>query len=184
MRLLKKLSESTTVYFMHGNRDFLIGNKFAAATGCKMLPEITKITVKGKKVLLSHGDQFLKNDKAYQVMRNIFRSTIFTKTFIKVPLKLRKKIALQARTVSSTQSVKKNNSKFIISTDAINKIWRTYNFDINIYGHLHRKSLTTEIINDKKITTAILPDWKKSHGCQLLIDTNNNISFADITVEN
>lgn len=57
------------VYFMHGNRDFLVGRKFCQASGCKLLKDPCKINLYGQEILLTHGDQLCTLDVRYQKLQ-------------------------------------------------------------------------------------------------------------------
>ena len=81
--LLKKLSDKNiSIFFIHGNRDFLIGESFAEETGCHILNDPHVIDLYGKKVLISHGDIFCTDDKEYQLFRNQTRDPAWKESIL------------------------------------------------------------------------------------------------------
>ena len=50
------------VYFMAGNRDFLVGERFAAQTGLRILTDPTVVDLYGTPTLLMHGDSLCTRD--------------------------------------------------------------------------------------------------------------------------
>src|SRR5690606_1718586 len=71
---LTELTRLAPVYFMHGNRDFLIGSTFAAATGVKCLPEVYTFDFHGFHLALCHGDHLCTQDQSYMAFRKQVRS--------------------------------------------------------------------------------------------------------------
>ncbi|MGB1255956.1 MAG: UDP-2,3-diacylglucosamine diphosphatase, partial [Thiolinea sp.] len=103
---LRSVSDSgVELYFMHGNRDFLIGERFAADTGCTLLPEQQMIDLYGTPTLLMHGDTLCTDDKDYQKARAVFRDTKWQKQVLTWTIEQRLERALEMREVSqqSTQ---------------------------------------------------------------------------------
>ena len=71
---LRKLTHKRVpVYFMHGNRDFMIGDGFAKETGASILPDPHVAELYGESVLLSHGDAYCTDDLEYQAVRKMTR---------------------------------------------------------------------------------------------------------------
>ena len=83
---MEKLSDKNiSIFFIHGNRDFLIGESFAEETGCHILHDPHVIDLYGKKVLISHGDIFCTDDKKYQSFRNQTRDPEWKKSILSKP---------------------------------------------------------------------------------------------------
>src|SRR3954464_8078846 len=80
------------VYLMHGNRDFLIGRQFSAATGAELLADPTLVDLYGTRTLLMHGDTLCKDDVGYQAFRAKVRDPRYQEQFLAQPLAARKKI--------------------------------------------------------------------------------------------
>ena len=98
---LRKLSDKgVPVFFMRGNRDFLIGQNFAKRGGLQLLPDPCVLVLYGKPTLLMHGDLLCSDDTAYQVFRAQVRSDVWQAQFLSQPLAARRAFAAQARTAS------------------------------------------------------------------------------------
>ena len=84
-------------FVLHGNRDFLLGEQFAARTGCRLLPDPVIATFDEERVLLTHGDALCVDDHPYQELRTTVRAPVWQKRFLKLTLASRDMLAGQAR---------------------------------------------------------------------------------------
>ena len=101
---LKALSDSgVPVYFMHGNRDFLLGEDYARRAGMILLPDPSMVELYGKPVLLMHGDLLCTDDTAYQQFRTQTRDPAWQAQFLSQPLPARLAFAQQARAASQAR---------------------------------------------------------------------------------
>src|SRR5690606_41040061 len=85
---------------MHGNHDFLIGRRFALATGCRLLGDYETIELHGERVLLTHGDLLCTDDVRYMQLRTMLRDPAWQRDFLAKPLAVRKAIAHELRRAS------------------------------------------------------------------------------------
>lgn len=156
---LKQLTASgVPVYLMHGNRDFLIGERFLAATGCRLLPDPSVIDLYGVRALLMHGDTLCTGDKSYQRFRKIARNPYLQRFFLKLPLSIRRLIANRLR----RQSAQKDNcliSDTVSST--VMKIVKEKQVSLLIHGHTHRPEIQL-ILGDFSFEKIVLSDWEKT----------------------
>ena len=121
------------VYLMHGNRDFLISQKFAKRSGVILIPEPLTLYNKQQAILLMHGDLMCTDDKNYQLFRKIVRNPTIKSLYLLLPLLLRKKIAKIIR-----QKSHKKYTKYKAIDITINGINRYINnHEILIHGHTH-----------------------------------------------
>ncbi|MEO6171602.1 MAG: UDP-2,3-diacylglucosamine diphosphatase, partial [Arenimonas sp.] len=98
---LRVLSEKDVpIFFMRGNRDFLISHDFAARAGLQILPDPCVLELYGNFVLLMHGDLLCTEDHAYQAFRAQVRSDAWQSQFLSQPLAARRAFAAQARSAS------------------------------------------------------------------------------------
>ncbi len=141
------------VYFMHGNRDFLVGKLFAKKTGVHLISDPTVIQLDQQKILLTHGDQLCTQDHAHQRFRTIAYNKLVQQLFLFLPLSLRRKIADQLRHESQQCYRKKSSDFFDVSPEAVDSMIKKYGANYIIHGHTH-KPITT----DKRI---VLPAWDK-----------------------
>ena len=102
-RALANLSAKTKTYYMHGNRDFLVGPDFIKKTGMTLLPDPSLVSIGGEQYLLAHGDALCTDDLAYQSFRNWTRKPWVQKAFLSLPLKWRRAIAHHLRSNSHAQ---------------------------------------------------------------------------------
>ena len=158
--LLKKLSDKNiSIFFIHGNRDFLIGESFAVETGCHILHDPHVIDLYGKKVLISHGDIFCTDDKEYQLFRKQTRDPAWKKSILSKSLSFREEFAKKARLESSQHTSSKKNEIMDVNKDEILKMYEKYNLDIIIHGHTHRPAIHDVFFNGRNCQRIVLGDW-------------------------
>ena len=136
--LSRLADQGVSLFFIHGNRDFLIGNKFASDTNIKILDDMHIINLNNKKIMLSHGDAFCTDDTDYQKFKNETRNSSWIKSFLKKPLDERLFIADDMR--SKSKSANSNKPENIMDTNpkAIEESVIKNEIDILIHGHTHR----------------------------------------------
>lgn len=95
---LRRLADAgVPVYLMHGNRDFLLGKRFATAAGATLLPDPFVIVCAGQRVALSHGDMLCTDDARYMRFRHWTRKGWVQRLFLMLPLTTRMAIARRLR---------------------------------------------------------------------------------------
>lgn len=130
------------VFFLYGNRDFLIGKKFLHATGCQLLPDETVIQVYGQSVLLMHGDTLCTQDTAYIKAREKMRNRFLQTCFLLLPLTLRKKIANNLREKSKQHTSTTAYSIMDVTQDEVVRVMQKYKVDYLVHGHTHRPGIS------------------------------------------
>lgn len=171
IQALHTLSEQgTRLYFMHGNRDFLIGEAFAAAAGLALLPDPTLVTLYGKRVLLSHGDALCTDDIAYQAFRRQVRAPAWQQTFLQQPLPARKAQIEALRQRSEHEKSGKEESIMDVNAEAVTALLREYDYpELLIHGHTHRPALHTLEVDGHRTDRWVLGDWYEQGSC-LVVD--------------
>ena len=157
---LKKLSQSDVpIYFIHGNRDFLIGKKFAKNTNCKILEEETTIDLYGTPTLIMHGDTLCTDDIAYQKYRTKARNKWIQKTLLLLSVKQRLKIAerLRNKSISATQG--KHPDIMDVNQNTVEHTMLAHNVHCLIHGHTHRPAIHDFTINNTAYKRIVLGDW-------------------------
>ncbi|OQM34300.1 UDP-2,3-diacylglucosamine diphosphatase [bacterium endosymbiont of Pedicinus badii] len=129
------VKNGTSCYFIRGNRDFLIGKKYANSCGMKIIPNNSVLKIQGYSIIVMHGDQLLKKDKIYKIFSKFSRNRIIKNAFLKLPLKIRIKIAKILRKISISQ--KKKKKIFLIDKKNVEKIMNKNKASILIHGHTH-----------------------------------------------
>ena len=147
------------VYFMHGNRDFMIGEQFAAETGVTILPDPFPLELYGKSVLLSHGDALCTDDTEYQQMRAMTRNPEWQAMMRAKPLEERIAIAKQARARSQERNKTLSESIMDVNPGAVEQAISEYGVEILLHGHTHRPGIHNIEVDDRIAKRVVLGDW-------------------------
>ncbi|MEO7728554.1 MAG: UDP-2,3-diacylglucosamine diphosphatase [Burkholderiales bacterium] len=175
---LRVLSNSgIALYLMHGNRDFLIGERFAAACSAKILPDPTLIDLYGMRTLLMHGDTLCTEDTGYQEFRTKVRNSQYQKQFLARPLDARKAIiaGLRAENVEKKQS--KSEAIMDVTPATVESVLREYVYPRMIHGHTHRPAQHRHIVDGHECERWVLADWY-ARGSYLKCDAAGCTSLA------
>lgn len=116
---IKAVSDSgVPCYFIHGNRDFLLGKRFARESGMTLLPEEKVLELYGRRVLIMHGDTLCTDDAGYQAFRAKVHKPWLQTLFLALPLFVRKRIAPRecARTAKKPTAVNRWRSWTLTKT--------------------------------------------------------------------
>jgi UDP-2,3-diacylglucosamine hydrolase len=147
------------VYLMHGNRDFLIGEQFCAATGARLLQDPIVETVQGEKTLLVHGDTLCTDDLDYQAWRRKARDPAFQAEFLAKPLAERRRAIVQMREKSKQVVQEKTAEIMDVNDDAVRQALRRHGVRRLIHGHTHRPGRHTLEVDGERCERWVLPDW-------------------------
>ena len=153
---------STLVFAMHGNRDFLIGEKFCEDTGVTLLEDPCKLKLFGKDTLLMHGDLLCTKDVEYQKFRNTSRNPQWKKEFLDKPIEEREKITEELRSKSKKATSQKKDEIMDVSPEAVKEIMTTHDVKLLIHGHTHRPNVHSLQINQAPAQRIVLGDWDRS----------------------
>ena len=181
IQALKHFTTETPIYFIHGNRDFLLGQQFAQATGIILLPEQQLIHLYGKPYLLLHGDELCTDDLAYQQFRLQSRNPLWQGAVLMKPLAERKLLAGQIRMMSETKKNAEGLSQISdvtetgVQTTLITVFNQIGEFPALIHGHTHRPNSHEHIINNTIVKRYVLQDWEGEQGGYLVIDSDSHI---------
>lgn len=170
---LQQLSErGVKLYFQHGNRDFLVGRQFAAATGCILLPEQQVIDLYGTPTLLLHGDTLCTDDVEYQHVRKLFRNPQWQEQFLALPLgeRIRQAEAMRAQSRMSMQG--KTEAILDVNQQAVEATLRAAGVTCMIHGHTHRPAVHDFLLDDLRVQRVVLGDWHETKGSFLRVDAD------------
>ena len=157
---LKELTAAgVPVSLMHGNRDFLIGEAFAARTGVKLLPDPTVLDLYGTPTLLMHGDTLCTDDKEYQMVRRMLRDPAWQKDYLSKSLAERRAIATHAREQSKLHTASKAEYIMDVNHKAVEDAMRKHGVSRMIHGHTHRPAVHHHTIDGKALERIVLGDW-------------------------
>lgn len=166
IRKLRDLADSgTRLYLMHGNRDFLIGQDFARAAGCELLPDPTVINLYGQPALLTHGDSFCTRDQEYMAFRRQVRSPRWQAEVLSRPLEERRELARQLRSQSSSMNSNKAQDIMDVTPEEVTKAMRREATPLVIHGHTHRPARHAVQLGDQQAERIVLGDWHQRGWC-------------------
>lgn len=177
---LKQVSDAgVSLYWMGGNRDFLVNRRFAKASGAKLLTDPHCISIAGRKLVLAHGDEQCTDDTSYMAWRAQVRQPEWQRTFLALPLGQRKSIIEGMRDRSRAANRQKSYDIMDVSTGAIIELFRKSGASVMIHGHTHRPALHEYTEGGKQLLRYVLPDWncdtEPLRGGWLALDANGNI---------
>ena len=144
------------VYAISGNRDFLVGDGFAAAAGLSLLAEPHVVDIAGQRVTLVHGDAQCTDDLKYMAFRAQVRNPLWQAQFLATPLAQRKSIIAGMREGSKAAQAGKSCEVMDVTPAAIDSLYAQTATAIIIHGHTHRPALHAR--NGKR--RYVLPDWE------------------------
>ncbi len=160
---LRQLTASgVPVYFIAGNRDFLIGRDFAENTGVQLLTEPTLVDLYGRNTLLLHGDSLCTADSSYQRFRRVIRARWLTKLLLALPLSVRMRIARRLRAASKTQQPLSTEQLQLmdVTPAAVLAMFQHYQVEHMIHGHTHRPAVHHHPLPDGGVAErTVLGDW-------------------------
>jgi len=155
-------------FFIHGNRDFLIGQDFAKEVGISLLPDPYTVDINGLKVILSHGDFLCTDDLDYINFRGLVRSKDWQKDFLSKNLNERKLIASTMRNDSRQATSQKSLEITDVNLESVDSFLEEHNPNIFIHGHTHRP----KIHHHNAIKRVVLGDWGSSGWYLSIIDND------------
>ena len=162
---LRRLADSgVPLYFLPGNRDFLIGATFAQAANLTLLPDPVTLDLFGALTLLSHGDLFCTDDAAYQAFRAQVRNPAWQAGFLAQPLAERQVLAKSLRERSERAKSGKTPEIMDVNPTAVLAAIQAHGVGRLIHGHTHRPARHEIRIGEETVERWVLPDWYETGG--------------------
>ena len=149
----------TALYLMHGNRDFLLGKRFCAATGGTLLADPSVVDLDGTPTLLMHGDTLCTDDVDYQAWRRKARNRLLQFVFLALPLGRRRKISVKGREKSKDVVAGKSAEIMDVNAGAVREALRRHGVSRLIHGHTHRPGRHELEVGGRRCERWVLPDW-------------------------
>ena len=171
--LLQQLGQKTDLFFMAGNRDFLLGKTFADENNITLLDEPHLLQLDNTRVVLVHGDILCTDDHDYQALRSMVRVPEWQSEFLAKPLLERQQLAAQMRSYSIDAMAQKPMQIMDVNPAAVQNCFRDNEASIIIHGHTHRPAVHNY---DSNLSRIVLGDWgqepsylswKREHGFKL-----------------
>ena len=151
--------KSCNIYYLHGNRDFMIGKHFAKQSTMQLLPEHHEIIVNNEKILVLHGDTLCLADVNYQKMRKVIHNPILQFIFNALPLFLRKKIGWKIRTASQNKKRYKQRDDMGVTQSEVERLLTHHNCTTMIHGHTHSLKKHCFMLNSNDALRFDVGDW-------------------------
>ncbi|KAA3649882.1 MAG: UDP-2,3-diacylglucosamine diphosphatase [Proteobacteria bacterium] len=149
----------TAVHFVAGNRDFLVGERFCAATGVQLVTEPVHITLGDRAAVLLHGDILCTDDHAYQAFREQVRDPAWQADFLARPLDERRAIIENVRAHSEAGKREKAAQIMDVNDAAVIAAFQRAGCDLMIHGHTHRPATHQHLVDGKACERWVLADW-------------------------
>jgi UDP-2,3-diacylglucosamine hydrolase len=149
----------TRVAFMHGNRDFLVGEAFARASGIELLPESHVEEIEGTPTLLLHGDTLCTGDVAYLQFRSQVRAPAWQQAFLAQPLAARREFAARARAQSRMHTATAPETLMDVAPDAVRAALASSGVRRLVHGHVHRPAIHSFDAGGAPAERFVLGDW-------------------------
>jgi len=157
---LKTLVDSgVPCFFIHGNRDFLLGKRYARACGMTLLAEETVLDLYGRRVLIMHGDTLCTDDTGYLAFRAKVHTSWIQTLFLALPLFIRSRIAAKMRAGSKAANSSKSMTIMDVNPQAVVKVMENHQVQWLIHGHTHRPDVHDLTVNGEPAHRVVLGAW-------------------------
>ena len=157
---IRELTDSgVPVFFMHGNRDFTIGEIFSGETGVEILDDPVVVDLYGQSVLLSHGDALCTDDVQYQQVRAMTRNPEWQAMMLAKSIEERIAFSIQARKDSMAHSNSVSAEIMDVNLEAVVATLRQHGTSIMLHGHTHRPAIHDVDLGNQLATRIVLGDW-------------------------
>jgi UDP-2,3-diacylglucosamine hydrolase len=157
---LRSLTQSGVPCFvMHGNRDFLLGERFCERSGARLLADPVMLTLYGEIVLLMHGDALCTDDHAYQRLRATVRDAGWQRRFLALSIAQRRALAGAARDGSKAHTAATAYAITDVNADSVATVLRESGAPTLLHGHTHRPAVHSLSVDGRDCTRIVLGDW-------------------------
>lgn len=158
--LFKQFAQTgVPIYFIHGNRDFLIRRKFAQRAGMTLLNEQEVVDLYGTPTLILHGDELCTLDLAYQKFRKKARGWWWPHMILALPLWLRRRIAENGRKTSQQNQKQLTMDIMDVTQQAVIERMKSHSVKRMIHGHTHRPAVHDIFVDGQPAQRIVLGDW-------------------------
>jgi UDP-2,3-diacylglucosamine hydrolase len=147
------------LYFMHGNRDFLLGPRFCSEAGGALLTDPTIVEADGQRALLTHGDALCTDDTPYQRLRAMVRDPVWQAQFLALSREQRQALANEARAGSRAHTSTQQQMLMDVNPDTVARTFRDAGVDTIVHGHTHRPGVNAHEVDGRTRTRIVTGDW-------------------------
>lgn len=168
---LRNLSrDGTAIHFLHGNRDFLIGERFISACEGNLLPEVQTVELEGIPLVILHGDSLCTRDEAYMAFRQQSRDPQWQAQILALPLEQRIELAKSLRLQSNSANADKVDDIMDVTHEEVVTLMARFGVSTMIHGHTHRPKVHDLTVEDVPAKRFVLGDWDNQHGWDVVIE--------------
>lgn len=168
---LRRVTQSgAEVFFMHGNRDFLVGDIFANETGCSLLDDPAVVHINDIPTLLMHGDLLCTDDLDYMKARAFLRDPAFIESIMVKSIEERQAIAADFRKRSGEANSLKAEDIMDVNQQTVERYMTDNRVTQLIHGHTHRPAVHHFELDGEPSTRRVLPEWHEHQGSFLKAD--------------
>ncbi len=153
------LDSGVPCFFVHGNRDFLLGKRYARDCGMTLLAEETVLDLYGRNILIMHGDTLCTDDTGYLAFRAKVHNPWIQTLFLALPLFIRSRIAAKMRAGSKAANSSKSMTIMDVNPQAVASVMAKHQVQWLIHGHTHRPYMHDLTVNDKPAHRVVLGAW-------------------------
>ncbi|HME41349.1 MAG TPA: UDP-2,3-diacylglucosamine diphosphatase [Steroidobacteraceae bacterium] len=152
-------SHGVPCFVMHGNRDFLLAERFCSMSGAQLLPDPLVVTLYGEAVLVMHGDALCTDDRAYQRLRATVRDADWQRQFLALSISARRALASAARVGSQAHTAAMEYAIADVNADSVAMALRGAGTTTLLHGHTHRPAIHAIQVDGRPCTRIVLGDW-------------------------
>lgn len=157
---IKRVVDSgVELFFIHGNRDFLVGQQFENETGCRILPDPSIIRLGDESILLSHGDMLCTDDIEHQKKRAQMITSKWKYAFLEKPVNERLNTAQTMRNTSEMNKQNKPMEIMDVAQSAVEALMKAHGVQTIIHGHTHRPAVHDFELDGQPARRYVLGDW-------------------------
>lgn len=152
-------ASGTRVYLQRGNRDFLLGERFAQAAAATLLPDAIVHDLHGTPTLIMHGDQLCTDDADYQRFRAYWQDPAHRRRLLALPYFVRRGIAALFRSRSRRATALKPEAIMDVNANAVAEALREHGVSRLIHGHTHRPARHVHEVDGRACERYVLAAW-------------------------
>lgn len=180
---LRRLGEDgTRVLLMHGNRDFLLGHRFADTASARLIPDPSVIDIGGAPILLMHGDSLCTTDDAYMAFRKQARDPRWQQQVLAMPINDRLALASQLRQQSGEANSNKAKDIMDVTPAEVISVMRDQGVTTLIHGHTHRPAVHQLDIDGKPAQRFVLGDWQPDKGWEIAVEDGGEPALREFDI--
>ncbi len=179
--LLEYVAQGTPIFILPGNRDFLLGRRFAKETGCTILRDPTTIALYDQSILLLHGDTLCTHDRLHQFYRSIVQNRVFNYIASRIiPLSVRRKLGQLLRKLSKHHTQRQSPINMDVINASVTAMFEKANVSTMIHGHTHRPMVETTYLNDRPCSRYVLGSWHEKGSALSVCSTEGTMTYITI----